>query len=334
MRKILTRELNIGNLKFPYPLFASPLAGYSDKGYRKVLSELDCSFMFTEMVSSKALTFKNKKSMNLINILDENRDKVGIQIFGEDKDIMVSSLEFVESMKPSIIDVNMGCPAPKIVKNGEGSALILEPKKALLILESLCKKTDIPITVKLRKGFDEDSITSKEIIKELHNVGVKACFLHGRLREEYYKNKSDWDYIGECAEISKIPIIGNGDVKTPEEVLEKITKYGVDGVLVGRGFIEDPFLGRKFMEYLDCGTYQEYGLRETFAISKKMLGYSIEDKGEELAIKEMRKVIIYYLKGLKKSNQFRSRIHEVSTYDGFIKFLDEVLRENEEIHER
>lgn len=312
MSEIKIKGLSIGNLEFPLPFFAAPLAGISDKAYRRVLKEQGCPMVFTEMVSAKALLYENRKTGKIIDLRGE-KGPLGVQIFGRDIKALEEGAKKIEAIGADVLDFNMGCPAPKIVKNGEGSALLKEPDLALKILEHLVKSVSIPVTLKIRKSFNQITGEADVIIRELGNIGVKAVFVHGRTREEYYSGSADWESIKRLKQMCTIPLIGNGDILTPEDGVRMLETTGCDGILIGRGFLGNPFLSRQITEYFTSGSYGSISIEERLSGALRQLDYAIEDKGEELAVREMRKQIAWYFKGLHSGSFYREKTNRCST---------------------
>lgn len=321
MIRIKMKPLKIGKVELENPIIAAPLAGVSDKAYRRVLKENGVPFVFTEMVSSKGLVYENEKSRKIVDISGEVRP-IGMQLFGSNYKEVTESAKFLESLGADIIDFNIGCPAPKIVKNFEGSALLKEPDKAIKILEELVKSVNVPVTLKIRKGFSEGTYDAMPIIKGAEKVGVSAIFIHGRDREQYYSGKADWNYIKMVKQNISIPVIGNGDVNDPYSAEKILKETNCDGILVGRGFLGNPFLFKEIMEYFDTGRFTIVNNEEKLKMAIRQLEYTIEDKGEKVAVREMRKHLGWYLKGVKNGSYYRNLINnctEVAVLKDLIK---------------
>ncbi|AMP21082.1 hypothetical protein AZF37_07800 [endosymbiont 'TC1' of Trimyema compressum] len=324
MKKIKLKPLTIGKWTFETPVFAAPLAGFSDKAYRRILKEEGCPLVFSEMVSAKALLYDNLKSQHIINIRGETKP-VGVQIFGKDSHEVSEGAKRIEAIGADIIDFNMGCPAPKIVKNGEGSALLKNPQLAIEILATLVKSVSIPITLKIRKGFNDIEGDSIPIIKGAEAVGVKAIFLHGRTKEQYYSGTADWQSIRKAKEAVSIPVIGNGDVTNPIKAEVLLAETGCDGVLIGRGFLGNPFLFKYIEDYFKTGLYKERNFAEKVEVALRQLKYAVEDKGEELAVREMRKQIVNYFKGIKNGAYYRNQFNQCTIVREITKEINEIL---------
>lgn len=284
---------------------------------------------FTEMISAKGLYYENKKTEELMEILPEELP-TGIQIFGSDPVIMAKMAEKISDSNAAVIDINMGCPAPKIVRNGEGSALLLNPKLAGKIVSSVKNASSKPVTVKIRKGWDDSSVNAVEIAKIIEDAGADAITVHGRTREQFYTGKADWNIIKRIKEIVKIPVIGNGDVFTPEAALELQSLTGCDGIMVARGALGYPWLFREIREYMETGSYcSEVSPREKIKMALKHLDLIIFYKGEKIGVREMRKHIPWYIKGLRGSAEIKRKINTLETRDQIeeilLNYLEELL---------
>lgn len=319
------KPLKIGKLEIEKPIIAAPLAGVSDKAYRRVLKENGVPLVFTEMVSAKALVYENEKSKKIVDISGEVKP-IGMQLFGNNVIEITESAKYLESIGADIIDFNIGCPAPKIVKNFEGSALLKEPDKAINILEALVKSVDVPVTLKIRKGFSEGNHDAMPIIKGAEKVGVAAIFIHGRDREQYYSGKADWNYIKMVKQSVSIPVIGNGDVNDPYSAEKMLEETNCDGILVGRGFLGNPFLFKEIMEYFNTGKFTMVNNEEKLKMAIRQLEYTIEDKGEVVAVREMRKHLGWYLKGVKNGSYYRNLVNSCTDV-GILKDLIKTVLE-------
>ena len=324
MKKINLKPLTIGIWVFDIPVFAAPLAGFSDKAYRRILKEEGCPLVFSEMVSAKALLYNNVKSQHIINIRGETKP-IGVQIFGKDPKEICEGAKKIEAIGADIIDFNMGCPAPKIVRNGEGSALLKNPELAIEILEKLVKSVSIPVTLKIRKGFNDVEGNPLPIIKGAEAVGVKAIFLHGRTREQYYSGTADWQSIKKAKEAVSIPVIGNGDVTSPMKAEALLAETSCDGILIGRGFLGNPFLFKYIEHYFKVGFYEEKSFAKKVDVALRHLANTVEDKGEELGVREMRKQIINYFKGIRNGAYYRNQFNQCTTVNEMTKEIREIL---------
>lgn len=303
----------IGDTVIPNNLFLAPMAGITDIAFRMICKEFGCGMTYTEMISAKGLYYENKKTEELMTILPEELP-VGVQIFGSDPVIMAMMAEKVSESPAAVIDINMGCPAPKIVRNGEGSALLKNPKLAGQIVRNVKKASSKPVTVKIRKGWDEHSVNAIEIAQIIEGEGADAITVHGRTREQYYSGKADWDIIKRVKEKVRIPVIGNGDIFTPEAASEMLLQTGCDGIMVARGSQGNPWLFKNIKDYLATGRYcGKVSARDKIEMALKHLNLIIKYKGEKIGAKEMRKHIPWYLKGLRGSAEIKRKINSLET---------------------
>lgn len=292
----------------------APMAGVSDLPFRLLCKEQGAGLLGMEMVSAKAILYKNKNTDMLMEI-DPKEGPVSLQLFGSDPDIMSEIAKQVEERPFAFLDVNMGCPVPKVVKNGEGSALMKQPKLVYEIVSKLVKAIEKPVTVKIRKGFDDTCVNAVEIAKIIEEAGASAVAVHGRTREQYYSGHADWDIIRQVKEVVKIPVIGNGDVVSGETAQKLREQTGCDGIMVGRAAEGNPWIFRELIAYEQTG---QAPARPTMGeIRDMMLRHAkmqIEYKGEDSGIREMRKHVAWYTSGLKNSAKLRGDINQVNTY--------------------
>ena len=307
--------MDIGNVHIKNKIVVAPMAGVTNTSYRKILKQMGAGLIYAEMVSDKALCYKSKKTLDLLKMDDKERP-ISQQIFGSDEESFVEAAKLVENLQhPDIIDINMGCPVPKVVKNGEGSALMKNPKLAHEIISAMVKAIRKPVTVKIRKGFDDNCINAVEMAKIAEDAGAAAIAVHGRTREQYYSGKADWEIIRQVKEAVSIPVIGNGDVTSPERADAMVKETGCDGVMIARGAQGNPWIFSEMIEHERTGRIPSRPTNEE--IRKMMLRHAklqLQYKGEYLGIREMRKHVAWYTKGLPGSAKLREEINRVESY--------------------
>lgn len=318
--------MKIGNIEIENCLALGPMAGVTDLPFRLLCKEMGCNMLYTEMVSAKAILYKNKNTKELLNI-DKSEHPVGVQLFGSDPDIMAQIAAQVEEGECDFIDINMGCPVPKIVNNGEGSALLKQPKLVEEILTKMVKAVNKPVTVKIRKGFENGTVYAVEIAKIAESCGVSAIAVHGRTREQYYSGKADWDVIKDVKKAVKIPVIGNGDIFSAEDAKAMKEYTGCDGLMVARGARGNPWIFREIKEYLENGNVIDKptinDIREMIIRHAKML---VNYKGEYTGIREMRKHIAWYTAGLPHSAELRRMCNQIETMENLVETVNAKLQ--------
>lgn len=306
------KKLKIGNVELENNLILAPMAGVTNRPFRTICKEIgNPGLVCTEMASSKAMFHNDQKTKRLLNTDGEKRP-ISYQIFGSDVETMAFSAKYVSEFA-DIIDINMGCPAPKVVKNGDGSKLLLDLDKAEEIMKAVVQNSEVPVTLKIRKGWDKENIVAVEVAKIAEKAGISAITVHGRTRSEFYTGIADLDIIKKVKENVKIPVIGNGDV-IDEITAKKMFEYtGVDGIMIGRGSFGNPWIFRNIIYYLQNGEkLSEPTNQEKLEVMKKHIKLAVEEKGK-IAIKELRKHIAWYTKNMKKSSEFRNSINKVET---------------------
>lgn len=304
-------------------VFLAPMAGVTDLPFRLICKELGCGLLYTEMINAKALCYDDKNTKKMLNILDEEHP-VAVQIFGSEPEFMGKAAQILNDYPNEILDINMGCPAPKVVKNGDGSALMRNPKLAGQVLDQVVKNSKKPVTLKIRKGWDDNSINALEIAKIAEDCGICAITIHGRTREQYYSGQADWDIIGEVKSQISIPVIGNGDVTSVEDAIRIKDHTGCDAIMIGRGAQGNPWIFKRIDHYMKTGQLLDPPSKdEKIDIAIKHMGLAIKEHGEYVAVREMRKHIGWYLKGMKHSARFRDQINHMVTAKEVIDTLDQ-----------
>lgn len=318
--------MNIRNVKIDNPYILAPMAGVTDLPFRLLCKEQGAGLLCMEMISAKALQYKNKNTKALLAIHPKEYP-VSLQLFGSDPKIISEQAKRIEELPFQILDINMGCPVPKVVKNGEGSALMKNPKLAYEIVYQTARAIQKPVTVKIRKGFDNTCINAVEIAKIIEEAGGAAVAVHGRTREQYYSGKADWEIIRQVKEAVSIPVIGNGDVTSGEKALEMRERTGCDGVMIGRGAQGNPWIFHELLEYDRTGKLPPRPSKEQ--IKETMLRHArlqLEFKGEYLGIREMRKHVAWYTKGMEGSAKLRDDINKVESYTELESLLNERIK--------
>ena len=315
------KKIKIGNVELGNNLILAPMAGVTNLPFRIICEKFEPGMVCTEMVSTKAIFYNDQKTRRLLNTEGEKRP-ISFQIFGSDEETMGYTAKYMSKIA-DIIDINMGCPAPKVVKNGDGSKLLLDLEKAKRIMKVVVENSSVPVTVKIRKGWDKENIVAVQVAKIAEEVGISAITIHGRTRSEFYTGKADWDIIKEVKDSVKIPVIGNGDIVDEETAYQMFEKTGVDGIMIGRGSFGNPWIFRNIKHFLITGEKLPSPTNsERLNIIKEHIDLAVEEKGE-IAIKELRKHIAWYTKNLKNSSEFRNSINMIETKEQLIKTLNE-----------
>ena len=309
------KHLKIGNIELENRYILGPMAGVTDLPFRLLCKKQGAGLLCMEMVSAKAIYYNNRNTESLLEIHPDEHP-VSLQLFGSDPKIMSEMAKRIEERPFAILDVNMGCPVPKVVKNGEGSALMKEPKLVYDIVSALVKAIEKPVTVKIRKGFDDDHVNAVEIAKIIEEAGASAVAVHGRTREQYYSGKADWDIIRQVKEAVSIPVIGNGDVTSPQKAEELVKETGCDGIMIARGAEGNPWIFSEMVSYEETGVLPPRPDKD--AVREMMLKHArlqLQYKGEFSGIREMRKHVAWYTKGLKGAARLREKVNAVESLD-------------------
>lgn len=319
-------NLNIGGVPLKSHTVLAPMAGVSDRAYRELCVRFGAAYCVSEMVSSKALSFNSKKSEELMEISDLERP-CGIQIFGDDPKCMADAAKHALENKPDIIDINMGCPAPKISSNGSGSALMKNPRLCGEIVKAVTAVTDIPVTVKIRKGWDDDSVNAVEVAKICESAGAAAITVHGRTRQQYYKPPVDYDIIRAVRESVSVPVIANGDIDSAERAKEVMVITGCDLVMIGRATLGNPWIFSQINAYLENPNVKIHtpNLEERLGVMIEHIGKMVEYKGEHMAMLQARKLVVGYFKGMKGAAALRNEAGKIKTLDDLYELRQKAL---------
>lgn len=318
------KKLKIGNVELRNNILLAPMAGITDLPFRLICEKYGAGLTCTEMISSKGLYYNDSKTKQLLNVENEQRP-VAAQIFGSDIEALKKASEYVGKFV-DIVDINFGCPAPKIVKNGDGSKLLQNLELLEQIARKVVKASSVPVTAKIRKGWDKDNIVAIEAAKILESAGISAITIHGRTREEYYSGTADWQIIKKVKEAVNIPVIGNGDIRGKEDAMRMFEETNVDGIMIGRASIGNPWIFEEVVNYLSGNRQRSVTNEERLNVILEHINLEIQEKGENTAIKEMRKHLAYYIRNTKDASKLREKINKIDNKEELVDCLNEYFK--------
>ena len=317
--------MRIGSLEFPVPVFLAPMAGVTDTPYRILAREMGCPLVYSEMVSDKGINYRNEHTLKMLHT-EELERPMAMQLFGAEPDSVAKAAQYIQSLNcADILDFNMGCPAPKVVKNHEGSAMLLEPERAFRVLKALVGAVSMPVTVKMRIGWDKDHINVLEMAKLAEEAGVQAVAVHGRTREQFYRDRADWQIIRQVREKLRIPVIANGDIRNVEDLIKIREVTGCEAVMVGRAAQGNPWIFRQLTHYLRTGEILPGPtMEERKEIIIRHLDMLLKFKGDYVGPREMRKHATWYTRGIKGNAELRVQFNKAENRDDFLRILEKM----------
>lgn len=321
--------MKLGHFDLGIPVFLAPMAGVTDKAFRETVRSVGGRYVWTEMISDKALTYLNSRTLEMLDLRGEESPRI-VQIFGSEPLVMAEAARLAVAREAEVIDINMGCPTPKIVKNGEGSALMRDLLLAERIAEAVVNAVSVPVTVKMRLGWTYEEIVAPELARRVESVGVQMVSVHGRTREQFYAGNADRSWIRKVKEAVQIPVIANGDIFSPQEAKKVLEETQCDGVMVGRGALGDPWLIPRIERYLSDGILlSEPSLQEKLQIATGHFERVMHYKGERIGLNEMRKHAVWYIKGIRNAAHLRDQIMQTKTPEEMKDVFRKILEENE-----
>ncbi|MCR4896369.1 MAG: tRNA dihydrouridine synthase DusB [Lachnospiraceae bacterium] len=319
------KPLQLGNVTIDHPVILAPMAGVTDIPFRVLCREMGAGMVCMEMVSAKAISYHNKNTERLLEIR-ESEHPVSLQLFGSEPELVGEVARSIDDRPFDILDFNMGCPVPKVVNNGEGSALMKDPELAGRIMKELVKGSSKPVTVKIRKGWDADHVNAVELAKRAEDAGVSAVAVHGRTRSQYYAGEADWDIIRQVKEAVRIPVIGNGDITSPRKARQMLEETGCDGIMIARGAEGNPWIFRQVVHFLETGEELPAPTKhEKGAVARRHAQLLLEVKGDYIGVREMRKHLAWYTAGMPGASKARGRLGAIETPEEILQTIEELF---------